>query len=65
MRNQIRRLFVAELGGERSALLPAVDALCSFESYELLRVHQGLSRPKTVAALVAALTQLLDAHGGC
>ena len=64
LRNQVRRLFGAELRDERSVLLPAVDALCSFESYELLRVHQGLSRPKTVAALTAAVTQLLDPDGG-
>ena len=64
LRNQLRRLFATELRGERAVFLPAIDALCSFESYELLRVHQGLSRPKTVAALVAALTKLLDADGG-
>jgi AcrR family transcriptional regulator len=63
LRSQLRRLFAAELAGPRAALLPAIDALCSFESYELLRVHQGLSRPKTVAALTAALTQLLDPGG--
>ena len=52
--------------GVRTAerLLPAIDALCSFESYDLLRAHQGLSRSKTVTALVAALIQLLDADGG-
>ena len=65
LRSQLRRLFATELDGPRAALLPAIDALCSFESYELLRVHQGLSRPKTVAALSAALTQLLDPDGGC
>ena len=64
LRNQLRHLFARELAGRRAALLPAIDALCSFESYELLRVHQGLSRPKTVAALTAALNQLLD-PGGC
>jgi len=63
LRSQLRRLFERELDGPRAALLPAVDALCSFESYELLRVHQGLSRPKTVAALTAALTKLLDPGG--
>ena len=63
LRSQLRRLFASELAGSRAAFLPALDALCSFESYELLRVHQGLSRPKTVAALTAALTQLLDPGG--
>ena len=64
LRNQLRMLFAPELRDERAALLPAIDALCSFESYELLRVHQHLSRLKTVAALTAALTQLLDPDGG-
>ena len=64
LRNQLRQLFAPELDGTCAALLPAVDALCSFETYELLRVHQGLSRPKTIAALVAALTRLLDPDGG-
>ena len=65
LRNQLRRTFATEMRGQRVSLMPAIDVLCSFESYELLRVHQGLSRPKTVAALVAALTQLLDPDGGC
>jgi len=63
LRSQLRRVFASELDGSRAALLPAIDALCSFESYELLRVHQGLSRTKTVAALTVALTQLLDPGG--
>ena len=60
LRHQIRRLFAGELEGDRAALLPAIDALCSFETYELLRFDQGLSRSKTVSALVGALTTLLD-----
>ena len=64
LRSQLRQLFAPELERAGAVLLPAVDALCSFESYELLRVHQGLSRPKTIAALVAALTRLLDSNGG-
>jgi AcrR family transcriptional regulator len=59
LRHQVHRLFSAELDGDRAALLPALDALCSFETYELLRADQGLSRTKTVAALVSALTALL------
>ena len=65
LRNQVRLLFAHELRGDRTVMLPAIDVLCSFESFELLRVHQRLSRSKTVAALVAALTQLLDPDGGC
>jgi AcrR family transcriptional regulator len=59
LRRQVARLFAPELEGERAALLPALDALCSFETYELLRVDQRLSRPKTEAALVTALRTLL------
>ena len=64
LRHQIERLFAAELDGAETTLLPAVDALCSFETYELLRHDQGLSRPKVTAALVAALTALLAPSGG-
>jgi AcrR family transcriptional regulator len=63
LREQIRRLFARELGGERVALLPAVDALCSFETYELMRVDQKMSRPKVAATLTRALTSLLDPTG--
>lgn len=64
LRHQIERLFAAELAGPRAVLLPAVDALCSFETYELLRHDRGLSRAKATAALVAALTTLIDPPGG-
>lgn len=60
MRTQVLRTFGPELSGERGPLLPAVDELCSFEAYEFLRNGQGLSRGKATAALIAALTQLLD-----
>ena len=53
LREQIRRLFGTELNN-----LAAVDALCSFETYDLLR-DQRLPRPKIVATLVTALTALL------
>jgi AcrR family transcriptional regulator len=52
LREQIRQLF-----GD-APNLTAVDALCSFETYELLR-DQRLSRPKIVAILVDSLTALL------
>lgn len=58
LRHQLRRLFAPELAA-RPAVLPAVDALCSFETYELLRHDQGLSRAKTTTALTAALLELL------
>ena len=57
LRAQVRRLFADELA--RGDLLPAVDALLSFETYELLRRDQRLSRAKTAAALTTALTSLL------
>src|SRR6185295_10175127 len=60
LRNQLRRLFAVELGSDRIALLSAIDALCSFETYELLHGDQGLSRSKTVVALTRALTTLLE-----
>lgn len=63
LRHQLRRLFAAELA-ERPLLFHALDALCSFETHEMLRVDQGLSRAKAVAALEAALHALLDQPGG-
>lgn len=59
LRNQLRRLFAPELQDHRATRFPAIDALCTFETYELLRTNQGLSRPKTVAALTDALSALL------
>lgn len=50
LREQVRRLLAP-------ANLPAVDALCSFETYDLLQ--ETLSRPRIVATLVDALTALL------
>jgi AcrR family transcriptional regulator len=60
LRDQVHRLFAPELEGDRAELLPALDALCSFETCELLRFDQGLSRAETVSALVKALTALLE-----
>ena len=60
-RHQVARLFRRELDRNGMALLPALDALCSFETYDLLRRDQRLSRAKTVAALVSALVALLCA----
>lgn len=59
LRRQIAALFAPELTGPRAALLPAVDALCQFETYELLRGEHRLSHPKIAASLTAALTELL------
>ena len=42
-------------------MLAAADVLCSFESWQLLRFDQSLSRPKAAAALVESLSALFDA----
>jgi AcrR family transcriptional regulator len=60
LRRQLRSLFAPELSGERAELLGAVEVLTSFESYELLRIDQRLSRPKTVATITSALRALLN-----
>lgn len=59
-RQQIRALFPREVQGPGATLLPILDVLCSFESYELLRNDQGLSRRETVSTLVAAMCALLS-----
>jgi AcrR family transcriptional regulator len=55
MRQQIAHLFP----DAPAEVLPAVDALCSFESYELLRYERQMSRAATNDALTAGLTALL------
>jgi AcrR family transcriptional regulator len=63
-RDQIRRLFEPELSGMSPAraarTLAAADVLCSFESYELLRHDQGLTKVRASATLVEAVTALLE-----
>jgi AcrR family transcriptional regulator len=63
LRRQVQQFFADELRGH-SDVLPAIDALCSFETYDLLRGDQSLSRASTIAALVAALNVLLPSRGG-
>jgi AcrR family transcriptional regulator len=58
-RDQLRQVFAPELAAATSTVLPAIDVLCSFECYELLRHDQGLSRTDAVGTLIAALTALL------
>jgi AcrR family transcriptional regulator len=58
LRHQLGRLFAPELAGDQ-AVLAALDVLCSFESYELLRVAQGLPPARVAAALERALSTLL------
>lgn len=57
-RGQLAAVFAPEAACS-AAVLPAVDVLCSFESYELLRNDQGLSRDDAEHALIEALTALL------
>jgi AcrR family transcriptional regulator len=68
LRRQLTRTFATELAAlspaGATAVLAAVDALCSFESYRLMRDDQGLSRATTEAVLVGALTRLLALDGG-
>ena len=63
LRHQLERLFAPELArlgsASAAAVLSALDVLCSFESVELLRRDQKLSRAKTAAALEEALSRLL------
>ena len=59
LRTDLRKVLGPELSA-RPGVLPALDALLSFESYELLRYDQGLSRAKTVSALVTATNALLS-----
>lgn len=62
LRRQVERLFAGD--DKAAAVLPAVDALCSFESYELMRHDRGLSRARTAAVLEGTLCVLLGA-GSC
>lgn len=64
LRRQVERLFAPELKRAAPSALAAIDALLSFETHQLMRHDQGLSRPKTHAALVAGLTALLNPPTG-
>jgi TetR/AcrR family transcriptional regulator of autoinduction and epiphytic fitness len=63
LRRQLATLFAAELAGRGPEVLAAMDVICSFESYELLRGDQGLSAARTGHAIAGALTALLDSGG--
>lgn len=62
--DQVAAHFEVELAvldrSRRLELASCIDALCSFESLELLRVRSGLSPSRTRRALVDAVTSLLD-----
>ncbi len=63
LRHQLERLFAPELatmGAARAAAVVAsLDALCSFETYRLLRDDQALSRKAATAALLEAVGRLV------
>jgi len=58
LRDQLSQVFAPELA-RSAAMLPALDVLCSFDSYDLLRHDQGLSRTRAEAALCTAMSALL------
>jgi len=64
MRDQLHAVFQPELDRFGDGGLPAIDVMCSFEAYELLRFDQRMSRARAEAVLVAALGALLAGPGG-
>jgi AcrR family transcriptional regulator len=50
-------LFAPESGS--TSFLPALDVLCSFESYELLRTDQGMSLARVETTLIDAISALV------
>jgi AcrR family transcriptional regulator len=63
-RGQLETVFAAEAATPLGAVLPAVDVLLSFESYELLRRDQGLSRAAAERLLTDAIGAMLGVSGG-
>ena len=63
-RAQLTRVVEPELdtmsAPQRQATLAALDVLCSYESYQLLRQAQGLDQADTAAVLTQALSTLLS-----
>jgi TetR/AcrR family transcriptional regulator, regulator of autoinduction and epiphytic fitness len=59
LRGQLRELFAPELAARGTAVLPAIEVLCSHHSWDRLRHGQGMSAEAAAAALIAALTALL------
>ncbi len=59
LRGQLRELFAPELAARGTAVLPAIEILCSHHSWDRLRHGQGLSAEAAAAALIATLRALL------
>jgi AcrR family transcriptional regulator len=68
LRRQLTDLFAAELDqlppAERATTAAAADVVASWESFDLMRNDQGLSRDDAAAAMGAALRRLLDTGAG-
>lgn len=66
LRAQVSHLFAPELQAmppaDAATTLALLDVICSFESVELLRFDQGLSRARTAAALDRAIRSMLAAN---
>lgn len=63
LRRQVRSVLAPELdalGEGSTAALAALDVVCSFESHQLLRFDQRLSKAKTKAVVVAAMTAMVQ-----
>jgi AcrR family transcriptional regulator len=64
-RNQLKRAFKPELAAltpnVASSVIAAIDVLCSFESFHLLRHDQCLSKTKIISTLTDTITTLLQA----
>jgi AcrR family transcriptional regulator len=61
LRHQINEVFAPELAEVGPSVEPALHVLCSFESYELLRYVQGLSRGEAEEAMIVGIGVLLGA----
>jgi AcrR family transcriptional regulator len=60
LRGQLDELFAPELAAGGTAVLPAIDVLCSHRSWDRLRHGLGLSAESAADTLIAALTALLS-----
>lgn len=67
LRRQLTAVFAAELAArppaDRRATVAAADVVTSWESFDLMRNDQGLTRDEAAAAMAAALLRLLGAGG--
>lgn len=63
LRSQLAKQFETELSAQepsvRSVTLASLDVLCSFESYELLRHDQNLTRERITETLSSSIRRLL------